>query len=81
MRTLFDNPTFVEYDYAVHFLYCTEPVSNNERSSSLHKLTEGCLNSKLAFGIEGRGGLIEYQDGGVFENGSGNGDSLALSAR
>ena len=45
------------------------------------KLFDGFLNGLLAFGIEARCGLVQYEDRGVFDDGAGYGQPLALAAR
>ncbi len=57
----------------------TKSVSNNDRSSPLHGSVEGLLHDFLTLLIEGTRGLVEDQDLGVLDQGSGDGDALLLA--
>ena len=44
------------------------------------KLVDGLLDEVLAFGVEGGGGLVEEEELGLSDEGTGDGDSLFLAA-
>ena len=54
-------------------------MGNNKRGPVLHQLIQTGLHGALGLGIKRRGGLVQYQNGGVFQHGAGNGDALLLS--
>jgi len=55
-------------------------VGHDERRAPLHEQLQGSLDAALRLGVEGRGGLVEDQDGGVLEEGARDRDPLALTA-
>jgi hypothetical protein len=54
---------------------CGDPVF------TLEDVVDGFLDFGFVLSVESRGCFIEDQDGRVLDEGSGNGDSLFLSAR
>jgi len=44
------------------------------------RVGEGGLDGLLAFAVEGRGGFVEQEHGGVFQNRAGEGEALFLAA-
>gem|GEM_PF-3429474 len=81
MGTGFDDAAFPHDINPVCVLNGRQSVGDHQGGSVLHELFEGLLYLAFGFGIEGRGGFVEDEDGGVSEQGPGNGDALALSAR
>ena len=71
---------FIEDEDAVGVLNGAEAVRDGEDGAAFCEGVEGGLDLVLAFGVEGGGGFVEYDDGGVFEEGAGDCDALALSA-
>ena len=57
-----------------------EAVGDDDAGAPQHELVEGLLDGVLALGVEGAGGLVEDEDGRVFEYGAGYGEALALAA-
>ena len=53
---------------------------NGDGGAALHQSLQGLLHQTLALGVEGRGGLVEDEDGRVLEDGTGDADALALTA-
>jgi hypothetical protein len=72
--------TGVKDEDAVGVLNGAETVRNGEDGAAFCEGLEGGLDLVLTFGVEGGGGFVEYDDGGVFEEGAGDCDALALSA-
>ena len=57
----------------------TQPVGYDKAGAPFHQMFEGHLHLVLTLGIECAGGFVEDEDGRVSQDGSGNGNSLALS--
>ena len=47
---------------------------------SAHQLVQRGLHEAFGLGVQRAGGFIEHQDGGVSQDGAGDGDALALAA-
>ncbi len=55
-------------------------MGDDKGGAVFHQQLKRFLYGALGGGIEGRGSLVEQQDGGVFQNGAGDGDTLPLAA-
>jgi len=80
MRALFDDAAFVENDDLVGLEDSVEAVGDGDDSAALHQFARGFFEQGFGFGVEAGGGFVENQDGGIFEEGAREGDSLGLSA-
>ena len=58
-----------------------QPVGDDERGPPAHEARERPLDLPLGLGVEGGGGLVEQQDGGVLQHGARDRQALALAAR
>ncbi len=58
-----------------------QAVGDDERRPSAAQSVEGAFDFAFGLRIEGAGGLIQYENWGLLENGAGNGNALALAAR
>ncbi len=58
-----------------------ETVGDDDGGASLHEAVEGELDLLLRLAVEGGGGLVEQEDGCVFEERTGDGNPLALATR
>ena len=56
-------------------------MSDNQRGAVLHQVVESILYQTFRFGVECRCGFVENQYLRVLEDGTGNADALALTAR
>ena len=56
-------------------------MGNGHHGFTLHEGIQAGLYGLLHFGIQGTGGFIKQQYGGVFKHHSGNGNALTLTAR
>lgn len=56
-----------------------EAVGDDEGGAAAHEGVEGVLDEAFAFGIEGAGGFVEDEDGGIAKDGAGDGDALTLA--
>lgn len=80
MRPRFDDASVSDDVDAVGVLDGGESVGNDQGGAILHEFFEGGLNPPFRFGIQGRGGFVQNEDGGISEQGAGDGDALALAA-
>ena len=55
-----------------------ESVGDDHRRTIFCDVFEGTLDRGLCLVINGRGCFIEQEDGGIFEDGSGDGEALSL---
>ena len=56
-----------------------QSVSDGDGRPVFGELFQALLNPAFAFVVKGAGGLIQDQDGRVFQEDAGNGDALFLS--
>ncbi len=80
VRTTFDDiPLFNNED-----LVCPpdgrEAVGDHERSAALHEIAEAILDHSFRLGVEGAGGLVKDEDARIGEDGTGDGETLALAS-
>ena len=81
VRPLLDNASMMHDEDAVAREHGREPMGDHDRSAPLHQFRERRGNQRLAFGIKRRGRLVEQEERRVAQDGAGDGDPLALSAR
>lgn len=55
-------------------------LRDNEQCASLADTSDVLLDLLLRMRVEGRGGFIQHDNSRIFENGTGNGHSLLLTA-
>ena len=80
MGTGFGNGTFVEHDNLIGIFYGTEAVSDDDDCLTFYKRTDGVLNERFVFRIEGGGCFVQEDDRCVLEESAGDGKPLAFSA-
>lgn len=76
-----DDVPGIEDEDTVSVLNGAETVGDGEDGATFGERFKGRLYLMLAFRIEGGGGFIKDNDGGIFEKGAGDCDALTLSAR
>ena len=64
----FNYAPFVEHADEVGIFDGRQAVCYDQGGASVHKAVESLLNEFFAFGVEGRGCLVENQHRGVFQN-------------
>ena len=74
------HPAPLQHQDAVRVDDAGQAVRDDERGAPLHELPQGLVDHRLALGVHARQGFVEDQDGGVLEDGPGDGDALALAA-
>lgn len=80
MGSAFDNLAMVEDKDAVGMLDGGQTMGNHDRGAALHQASECLLDLEFGFGIKGRSGLVEDEDGRVFQDRASNTDTLPLSS-
>jgi hypothetical protein len=81
MAAPLDDAARVEHDDLVGVAYRRQPVGNDEHGTLPHQPLDGLLHEPLGLGIERAGGFIQDENRGVAQQGSGNGNALALAPR
>ena len=76
----FDDGAVVEDEDEVGGADGAQAVGDGDSGSALHEGVESLLDGEFAFGVEGGGGFVEDEDGGVAEECAGDGDALSLAA-
>ena len=78
MAAGFDDLAVVQDQDEVGALDGRQAVRDGEDGATFHGVFQGRLDGPLGFGVEGGGGFVEDQDGGVPQEGAGDGQSLPL---
>src|SRR5918995_4951330 len=78
MASVFDYPTVLENQDEVRASHGVEVVGNDQRRLPGHEAIQGFLDLRLALAVEARHRLVQDQDGGVADDGPGDGYPLAL---
>ena len=78
VRSLLDDASGLDDEDAMRVDDRREPMRDDKRRPALHQRFERALHQGFAFGVEGRGRLVEEQHRRIFENCAGDGDALAL---
>src|SRR5580704_2003682 len=76
-----DDVAVIQHDDMVGVAHGGEPVGDGDGGAAAGEGVEGLLDGALGFGVQGAGGLVEYEHARVAQQGPGNGDALLLSAR
>ena len=69
------------HEYHIHILDGGEAVGDGDGGPPLLSSVQRVLDNLLALGVQGGGGLIQQEDGGVAEHGAGNDHPLLLATR
>src|SRR5437867_7193901 len=80
MGPLFDDSAGVEDENPVRPTHGRYPMSDHEGGPAMHQAGQSLANKRFRFRIDGRGGLVQDQDGWVVHDGPSQGDSLDLPA-
>ncbi len=76
---LADSP-LIQHDDTIGILDGKQAVCDDQRSSSTHQFVERRLNVTFGFSVESRGCFIKNQDRRILEDGTCDGQPLALTA-
>ena len=74
------NTPFLQHHDLIRVLDSGKPVGDDQQRFPLGKRHNGALNLIFILGISESGRLVQNYNGGVLQNGAGDGDALALSA-
>ena len=66
--------------FLVRVGHCSQPVGDDDQGLAPGQVGDGPLDYRLVLGVNTCGGFIQDHDGGVLQNGPGNGDPLLLPA-
>ena len=80
VETLFGDATLVENNDMVGVANRRETVSDHQSGAPLGEMGERLMDQLFIDGVEMRCGLVKDEDGSIFEQRPGNGESLPLSA-
>jgi len=67
-------------DDSIHLPHGGEPMGDDKRSAPAHQGFQRFLNQAFAFRIQGAGGFIQNEDGGILQDRARDGDALTLAA-
>src|SRR5215217_997989 len=81
MASVFDYPAVLQNQDEVRPSHGVEVVGNDQGRLSGHQAIQGFLDLRLALDVEASHRLVQDQDGGVADDGSGYSDPLSLAAR
>ena len=80
MGALLDDPAGVQHDDTVGVLHGGQAVRDDQRGATAHQAFQRGLNLTLGLVVQGRGGLVQDQDGRVLDQGARDRQALALAA-
>jgi len=80
VAALFDDAAPVQDDEAVHCRDGGKAVRDGNHRFSCHQAVQAGLDGCFHFAIQRRGGFVQDEDGRVFEQDAGDGDTLPLPA-
>src|SRR5260370_28435579 len=81
MGAVLNEAPTLDRDDAVGPTHCGKPVGDNENGAAFTDPAHVVLNDALALVIERAGGFVEDQNAGIGHQGTGNRDTLPLTAR
>ena len=81
MGAVGDDPTALEEHDPLGQVDRRQPVGDDERRPTLHQHAEGGVDLLLDLHVDGAGGVVEDEDGGVVEQRARDRDALPLTAR
>ena len=78
MTALLDDGAVLHHQDAVGVPYGGKAVGDDKAGAALHQRVHGLLDFQLRARVHAGGGLVENEDGGVGEDGAGDGKQLPL---
>ena len=81
MAALLDDAPFVEDEDAVGADHARQPMRKDQGRAAGRQAVDRLLDHRLVFGIDGRQCLVEDQDRRIAQQGAGDRQPLALTAR
>ena len=80
MGPFFHDFPFIQDQDAIGALNGAEPMRHDEGGAVDHQALQRFLHQPFGLRIQSGGGLVEQENSGILQNGSRNGDTLALTA-
>ena len=80
MRAAFDDASVIEHKDTVGALERQQALGDDKRCAVAHQLGQRLLDQVLGLGVHAAGRVIEDEDAGIVEQGTGDGDALLLAA-
>ena len=74
-----DDPA-IDDENSVRFQNCRKAMGDDDACSAFHQVVKGILYGIFRDGVKGGGGFVQNQDFGIFQNNTGNGNTLLLTA-
>src|SRR5262245_45577675 len=81
VRARFDNSAALQDDDTMRALNGAEPMRDDEGGPVAGERVEGVEQGRFGLGIERAGRLVEDENGGVLQQGAGDGETLTLADR
>ena len=81
MSAAFYDTAFMKHADFIGMFDGAQPVGNGYRRTRLHQAEKSILHQTFTLGVKGRCCLIENQNWWILQNGTCNGDALALTTR
>ena len=78
MSSAAGDGVILHHRHLVAHLYRSQPVSHDEYGLATAEVFNGPVNLHLILRVGGGGRLVQNEDGGILQNGAGNGDALTL---
>ena len=78
--TLFDDATLIEEQHEIGVANRGKAVGDDEGRAVLSQRIHGGLHAGFRFHVQRAGRLVENQNGGILQDGAGDGDALAFTA-
>src|SRR5699024_8164183 len=75
------DPPLIHHHKLICACHCIEPMSDHNQSLALYQFRNSLLNQTFILGIKVSCCLVENNNRGVFQHGSGDGNSLSLTPR
>ena len=80
VAALLDDASFVKDNDDIGIFDSGQTVSDDDGGFVVHKFVQSILHQIFRNGIKCAGGFIKDKDGGIFQNGTGDGKALFLTA-
>jgi hypothetical protein len=80
MSAVFEDLPMLQVENPIHAPDRGEAMGNGNDRAPLEEIQQRLLNGVLGFRVQRGSGFVQYQDGGVLEQGPGDGYPLALPA-
>ncbi len=79
MRAALDDPTVVDHQDLIRVADGAQAVRDHEARPALHEAKHGLLDVQLRARVHAAGGLVQDEDGGIRQDGAGDGQELPLA--